>query len=126
MIDRCFRLLARFRHPYSLPCEIGDALGLSFSNALGFDELLKELEQVNFESPSLYRDMPKWEVLSLFGPTPKLEQFADRTSLSYPFSYGWIQFDLFFDRTTNGLRRIFLHHPSLPLGTSKEIRLKRT
>jgi len=122
MIEAIYRFLVRFRHPYSLPEELGIAVGHALPNHLCFEELLGLLQGEDFIPSTLYHNMPRREALKAFQTALKKEFFGNRASLSFQFSCGWIQFDLDFE--SEKLRRVFLHHPKLPLSDKHEIRLQ--
>ena len=122
MIHAIYKLLARIRHPYSLPEDLGKAVGHPLPNHLCFEELLGLLQGEDFRPGTLYINMPRWQALDAFQSALKKEFFGNRASLSFQFSCGWIQFDLDFERER--LRRVFLHHPKLDLGDRHEITLQ--
>ena len=100
-------LLVRFRYPMSLPEDIANALGISLSNALTFDELIQSLVGSACFPQRIQKYMPRHEVEKAFNTAKKCERFGDRTLCSFCFNEGWIEFILKFDSSSK-LRRIYL------------------
>ncbi|MBS4168807.1 hypothetical protein [Parachlamydia sp. AcF125] len=116
------RLLMRFRYPVSLPEDIAQALGISFSNFLTFDQLIERLIDPNCSPKRLKKYMPREEAEAAFELAYKKDKFLKNSLFSYYFNEGWLEFILQFDDRSR-LRRIYVQHKKIQQ-EGAELRLK--
>ncbi len=120
--DRLTRLLARFRHPFSLPEDVTETLGIQVSNFLSFDELINKMASSRCNPLSLAKYMPRREAEAAFRHATCVEKFGEKTLVSYFFPEGWVEFVLKFDKESR-LRRIYLLHKGIDNEEGVEISL---
>ncbi|CCB86871.1 MULTISPECIES: hypothetical protein [Parachlamydia] len=125
LIEGFCRLLMRFRYPVSLPEDIAQALGISFSNFLTFDQLIEQLIDPNCSPKRLKKYMPREDAEAAFESACKKDKFSQNSLFSYYFNEGWLEFILQFDSHSR-LRRIYIHHNKILQEEGAEIPLKET
>ncbi|MCB1118598.1 MAG: hypothetical protein KDK65_01420 [Chlamydiia bacterium] len=118
------RLFVRFRYPVSLPEDVANALGISISNWISFETMLKQLSHPNSPPKYLAKYMPRAEAEEPFHQAPKKEHFCRTSLFSFYFNEGWLAFKLQFDEADR-LRRLFVQHPSIPHPDGIEIPLSK-
>lgn len=111
-LNRLARLIARFRYPVSLPEEVTEVLGVQVSNFSSFEELIKRLIGSKCNPSTLAKYMPRKAAEAAFKRATCIEQFSEKTLVSYFFSEGWVEFILKFDDQSR-LRRIYILHKSM-------------
>lgn len=116
------RTFLRLRYPVSLPEEIAEALGVSFSNYLSFKDFLAVLSEPLSAPKRLSRFMPRATAESVFCNAARTERFSERTLVSYQFPEGWVEFILQFDRESR-LRRVYLLHKEIASDQGIELSL---
>lgn len=117
------RMLTRFRYPFSLPEDVADALGISFSNFLTFDKFIEKLTDPSCVPERLMKFMPREEAEAAFESACRKEIFPQKTLFSYYFNQGWLEFILQFDNQSR-LRRIYVQHKKIKCQEGTEIPLK--
>lgn len=106
----CFsRFFLRFRYPVTLPEDIAQALGITVSNSIKFDELIKKLTSPDCCPTKLKKFMNRSEVEEAFCAAQRKEHFKQISLFSYYFSEGWVEFKLEFD-SDSLLRRMYIQH----------------
>lgn len=116
-------LLARFKHPVSLPRDIGEALGLHLSNFSNFDDMMGSLISPPCSPELLYRYMPKVLAERQFVKARRKESFGNTSLFSYCFSSGWVEFSLHFDKQSR-LRRLYVRHQCIESDQGIELPLR--
>jgi hypothetical protein len=116
------RTFLRLRYPVSLPEEIAEALGVSFSNYLSFKDFLAVLSEPLSAPKRLSRFMPRATAENVFCNAARTERFSERTLVSYHFPEGWVEFILQFDRESR-LRRVYLLHREIASDQGIELSL---
>jgi len=111
-LDRLSRFFARFRYPVTLPEDVTETLGVQVSNFMSFDELIKKITSSRCNPLSLAKYMPRKEAERAFQRATCIEQFGEKTLVSYFFPEGWVEFVLKFDHQSR-LRRIYLLHKEI-------------
>jgi hypothetical protein len=114
--------LCRFKHPFSLPQDLGEALGVPFSNFSQVSYILSQLTSRSFHPLTITKWMPRKEAESIFIKALKQERFGDVTRIGYLFNEGWLEFVLYFD-TADRLRRVVIQHQLLSLDAPCELQL---
>jgi hypothetical protein len=122
IIEYFNRLLLRFRYPVSLPENIAEALGVSLSNFLTFDELVGALTSSSCKPTRLIRFMPREQAEQAFEGALCKECFREKSLFSYYFNEGWLEFILLFDEKSR-LRRIYIQHKLIKQQEGLEIPL---
>jgi len=123
-IIKKFRLvLLRFRYPVSLPEDIARDLGMTFSEFLTFDELIKHLVDPTCSPGRLKKFMAREEAEAAFDLACRKEIFLQNSLFSYYFNEGWLEFVLQFDDQAR-LRRIYVQHQKIRQEEGAEILLK--
>src|ERR1700722_3185582 len=107
VLDYFNRLLLRFRHPVSLPENVAEALGISLSNYLTFEELVKALIHPSYKPTRVTRFMPREQAEQAFEGALCKECFLEKSLFSYYLNEGWLEFILLFDDKSR-LRRIYI------------------
>lgn len=108
-LDSCLRLFCRFKYPISLPEDVATALGVSVSNFVPFDLLIKTVSANSTRPKSLKKYMPRREAEQAFKAALKVERHRDRSIYSYYSNNNWVEFSLVFDQDGR-LRHLFMKH----------------
>lgn len=109
-LDSVARFFLRFRYPASMPEDIAASLGITISNSITFDELVRALTCC---CPTrLMRFMPREQAEEVFCNALRKECFQTTTLISYYFNEGWMEFSLQFDNQSR-LRRLYIQHKYL-------------
>lgn len=119
-----YRFLIRFRYPVTLPEEIADALGISISNNLNFEELISRLTCQTCRPTRLCKFMPRNQAEAAFRSAQRKERFKNNSLYSYYFNEGWMEFVLQFDDDSR-LRRIYIQHKTIQEERGIEIQLDK-
>lgn len=98
----------RYYYPYSLPSEIGNALGVQLVDSMPYERFLESLIDLH-TSPRLSRYMCRAAAEKAFRAATRCERYDNTTRYFFRFTDGWVEFELLFDEG-NKLRRLFLHH----------------
>lgn len=113
------KFLCRFKHPRSLPEEIGKDLGVQILyNQISFQECIDYLTSPEHRSKNLKKFMPRKEAEEKFHFARRKERFKNNSLFSYHIYHGWLAFDLVFDENDR-LRRVYMQHQHLE-GASDE------
>jgi len=115
--------LARFRHPFSLPAEIGGDLGWEITNQENFPTLIQKVLAYKTPPNNLKKNMTRKEALAAFSHAFRTETFHQKVICSYYFKQGWLEFELVFD-PQDRLRRVSLQAPTIPHDFGVEIPLQ--
>ncbi len=105
-----------------MPENVADALGITLSNFVSFDELVSTLTDPNCRPTRLKRFMPRKEAENAFAGALSKEFFKERSLFSYYFSEGWLEFVLWFDEKSR-LRRLYIQHKCITQQEGIEIHL---
>lgn len=116
------RALAHFRHPLSLPEDIGYALSFQVSNFISVHQLLEIIIDEHFLVKNLSRFMPREQAELFFHKAITKDYFLDRSIFSFSFQNELVEFVLEFDSLSR-LRRLYLRHPSILIQKGKELSL---
>jgi len=100
-------LMVRFIHPYSLPCDIADALGVDISNFISLNNLIAYLTSNSCHPKKLKKFMAREDAEEAFRNAFRIDHFPKISLCYYPFKSGCIEFILYFDEFSR-LRRIYL------------------
>jgi len=117
------QIRARWRYPGSMPEEIASALGVGLSNQMSFEDFFNRLTSPHCNPSHLTRLMPRSLAEAQFQNATHCEKFHRATICSYSFPQGWLEFKLHFD-DHNLLRRLYIHHHSIPTDQGQELLLK--
>ncbi len=118
------KLLCRFKHPRSLPEEIGKDLGVQILyNQISFQECIDYLTSPEHRSKNLKKFMPRKEAEAKFHFAIRKELFKNNSLFSYHVYHGWLAFDLVFDESDR-LRRVYMQHQSLKESTDEGIEIE--
>ena len=114
MLRNLTRILARFRHPISLPEDVESALGVPLSNFLSFEQVVTTLKKPSCLPTKLLRYMPRKDAEKSFQTACNThccqkESFLNLSIFTYDFNGKSISFELRFDDQAK-LRRIYLNH----------------
>ncbi len=112
----------RFRYPFSLPEEIGVALGLDISNQTDFHTFLSFLCSSSCCPRNLQKYMKRDDVEPLFSQAFRSDRFREKSIHCYYFKQGWVEFQLHYDNDDR-LRRIRLQSQTLESDEGVEIKL---
>ncbi len=108
-LSKFSELIARFKHPYSLPTDIGKDLGLfSLNNYMSFCQLTSFLDSPDCHPTKLCKGMSKKAVINSFKNAYRQEDFSNKSLFCYYFKQGWIQFEVTFDEL-GGLKSLRFH-----------------
>lgn len=117
-----YRFLAHFRHPVSLPEDVSNALGITFSNFLSFPEFIHQLTSPNTIPSRLFKYMSRDDAEEAFETALRKERFAYTSLYSYYFNDSWLEFMLQFD-DEDRLRRIYLYHRDIQIRQGEGIEI---
>lgn len=123
--ENLFRLFFRFRYPVSMPEDVAEALGVTLTNDLSFEEFIHILIQPQSQPTRLAKFMPRQEAEEAFKRALRKERFKNSSLYSYYFNEGWLEFVLLFDESAR-LRRVYLIHKQIPAEEGVEIALKKS
>ncbi|PJD98174.1 MAG: hypothetical protein CK425_00340 [Parachlamydia sp.] len=122
IIKKFRRFLMRFRYPVSLPEDIAQDLGITFSHPPSFDELIKYLIDPRCCPERLKKFMAREDAEAAFDLACRKEKFLQNSLFSYYFTEGWLEFVLQFDNQGR-LRRIYVQHQKIQQDEGAEILL---
>ena len=107
------QFICRFKHPVSLPEEMGKDLGVRcLDHELSFHSCIQSLTSPTHCPRNLKRFMKRSEAEMQFGSALKKEHFKNNSLFSYYLFRGWFSFDLVFDEQDQ-LRRLYIQHRRL-------------
>ncbi len=118
------KLVARLRHPHTLPEEVAQILGLNVSNYLSYEQFTQLLCKQGHCPKTLMRFMPREQAERIFSSASYKEHFCNESHFSYSFKQGVIDFTLTYD-AENRLRRLYLNHRGMNLDEKLEIPLNK-
>ena len=121
-LDCLFRFFIRFRHPFTLPEDIANSLGVRVSNNVSFDDFVTRLTAPECCPTTLHKLMGRNEAENAFCGAQRKEQFQRNTLISYYFNEGWLEFNLQFDQESR-LRRIYIQHKKIESDQGVELHL---
>lgn len=116
------KAFAHFRHPISLPEDVGHALSFQVSNFISVHQLLEIIIDDQFFVKNLSRFMPREQAELFFYKATTKDYFLDRSIFSFSFQNELVEFVLEFDAMSR-LRRLYLRHPSILMQKGKELAL---
>lgn len=112
-LEKLFQIVRRFKHPVSLPEDVGKDLGIrSLDNELSFRSCVRSLTNPKQQPSNLWKFMKRSEAELQFSSALKKEYFRNNSLFSYYMFHGWLSFDLIFDEN-NQLRRLYVQHKRL-------------
>ncbi|MCH9633541.1 MAG: hypothetical protein S4CHLAM7_02690 [Chlamydiae bacterium] len=107
------KLVCRFKHPISMPEDVGKDLGVQvLYNEVSFQECIDHLTDSHYRPKNLVRFMSRKKAESQFKSAVRKEIFAKRSLFSYYIYQGWLSFELVFD-SSDQLRRVYMQHRNL-------------
>lgn len=124
ILNRLYRFFLRFRYPVSMPEDVAEALGITISNFLTFEEFVDQLTSPACRPTKLLKFMPREEAEQAFSGALRKERFKQNSLFSYYFNGSWLEFVLLFDEQSR-LRRIYLQHRQLKQDEGIEISLNK-